>query len=40
MDMQSGQTGRGGLMNNLWAQLAILAVVVVVAVVFAAKYLW
>jgi hypothetical protein len=30
----------GGLANNFWAQMAILAIVVVVAVVLAATYLW
>jgi anti-sigma-K factor RskA len=30
----------GGLANNFWVQMVILAIVVVVVVVLAAKYLW
>ena len=30
----------GGLANNLWVQMAVLAIVAVVAVALAAKYLW
>ena len=40
MDTQSGQTGRGGLLNNLWLQLALIAIGTVVLIVVAAKYLW
>ena len=40
MNMQSSQAGRGGLLNNLWVQLAAVAIVVVILIVLAAKYLW
>ncbi len=40
MNKQSSQAGRGGLLNNLWVQLAALAIVVVILIVLAAKYLW
>jgi hypothetical protein len=30
----------GGLANNFWVQMVILAVVAVVVVALAAKYLW
>jgi hypothetical protein len=38
--MQSGQAGRGGLLNNIWAQMALLAIVGVILVAVAAKYIW
>jgi len=40
MNMQSSQTGRGGLANNLWVQLALLVIVTAVVIALAAKYLW
>lgn len=40
MNMQSGQTGRGGLLNNFWAQMALLAIVVIVLIALAVKYIW
>ena len=40
MNMQSSQTGRGGLLNNLWVQLALLVIVTAVVIALAAKYLW
>jgi hypothetical protein len=40
MNMQSGQSGPGGLFNNLWLQLALLVIGAVVLLVVAAKYLW
>ena len=40
MDTQSGRTGRGGLLNNLWLQLALIAIGTVVLIAVAAKYLW
>ena len=30
----------GGLLNNFWAQMALLAIVVIILVVLAARYLW
>ncbi len=30
----------GGLANNIWVQMVILAIVAVVVVALAAKYLW
>jgi hypothetical protein len=39
MNTQSGQAGRD-LLNNFWAQMAILAIVVIVVLAFAAKYIW
>jgi hypothetical protein len=38
MTMQENKLG--GLANNFWAQMGILAVVAVVVVAIAAKYLW
>jgi len=40
MDMQSSQTGRDGLLSNFWAQMALLAIVVVILIALAAKYIW
>jgi hypothetical protein len=40
MNMQTGQTGRGGLLDSFWAQMALLAVVVIVLIALAAKYIW
>jgi hypothetical protein len=39
MTMQSDNKGHG-LANNFWAQMAILAIVVIVVIALAAKYLW
>jgi anti-sigma-K factor RskA len=39
MNTQSGHAGRG-LLNNFWAQMAVLAIVVIVALALAAKYIW
>ena len=38
MTMQENKGG--GLAHNLWAQMAVLTVVVVVVIVLAAKYVW
>ena len=40
MKIQSGQTGRGGLLNSFWAQMALLAVVGIIVIALAAKYIW
>jgi len=40
MNMQNGQAGRGGLLNNLWLQFGLLAIVVIVLIALAAKYIW
>jgi hypothetical protein len=40
MDMQSGHTGRGGLLNSLSVQLGLLAIVVIVLLVIAWRYIW
>jgi hypothetical protein len=40
MNMQSSQTTGGGLLSNLWVQLALLIIGTVVLIGFAAKYLW
>ena len=37
MNMQSG---RGGLLNNFWAQMALLAIVTVIVIALAAQYIW
>ena len=39
MTMHSDNKGRG-LINNLWVQMAILAIVIIVLIALAAKYLW
>ncbi len=37
----NGQTGsKGGLANNFWLQIGILAIAVIVLIAFAAKYIW
>jgi hypothetical protein len=33
-------TGRGRLLDNVWAQIALLAIVALIVIVLAAKYLW
>ena len=40
MNTQSGQMGRGGLLSNIWLQLALLCIVAVILIALAAKYLW
>jgi len=40
MNMQSGHTSRAGLLNNPWAQMALTAIVIVILIALAAKYLW
>jgi hypothetical protein len=40
MNMQSGQTGRGGLLDSFWAQMTLLAIVVIVLIALSAKYIW
>jgi hypothetical protein len=40
MNMQSGQTGRGGPFSNLWVQLALLVIAAVILVGLAAKFIW
>lgn len=40
MNMQSGQTGGGGLFNNLWVQLALLVIAAIIMVALAAKFVW
>ena len=39
MTIQSDNKGRG-FANNFWAQMAVLAIVLIVVIVFASKYLW
>jgi LPS O-antigen subunit length determinant protein (WzzB/FepE family) len=39
MTMPSDSKGRG-LVNNLWAQMAILTIVAIIAIALAVKYLW
>jgi hypothetical protein len=39
MTMQENRTP-GGLANNFWVQMAVLAIVTVIVVALAAKYLW
>ena len=33
-------SNRGGLANNFWMQMAILAIAVIVVIALAAKYIW
>ena len=40
MAMQENNRTPGGLANNFWVQMVILAIVAVVVVSLAAKYLW
>lgn len=40
MNTQSGQAGRGGLLSNFWAQMAVLAIIMIVLIALAAKYIW
>jgi hypothetical protein len=40
MNTQSGQTGHDGLLNNLWLQLALIAIGTIVLIAVAVKYLW
>ena len=40
MNMQRSLTGLGGLVNNLWVQLALLVIVTAVVIALAAMYLW
>lgn len=40
MNMQSGQTGRGGLFSNLWVQLALLVIAAIILVALATKFIW
>ena len=40
MNMQSSQMNHGGLLSNLWVQLALLVIVAAIVVALAAKYLW
>ena len=39
MNLQS-QTSSGGLLSNAWVQFAVLAVVVLIVIALAAKYIW
>ena len=39
-NIHSGQAGLGGLLNNLWAQMALLAAGGVILVILAAAYIW
>jgi hypothetical protein len=39
-NMQSGQAGRDGLLNNIWVQTALLAIVGVILVTLTAAYIW
>jgi hypothetical protein len=39
MTMQSDHKGRG-FANNFWAQMAVLAIVLIVVIMLASKYLW
>ncbi len=40
MTMQSDNKGGHGLSNNLTAQMAILAIAVLVLIVIASRYIW
>jgi len=41
MNMQNSQTSHGGgLLSNLWVQLALLIIGTLVLIGFAAKYVW
>jgi hypothetical protein len=40
MNKQSGQTGPGGLFNNLWVQLALLVIAAIILIALAAKFIW
>ncbi len=34
------QTNKGGLVNNLWVQIGVFAIVAIILIALAAKYLW
>jgi hypothetical protein len=38
--MDARTNNKGGLVNNLWVQVGALAIVVIILVALAAKYLW
>jgi hypothetical protein len=38
--MNTQSRGRGSLLYDLWAQLALLAVVALILILLAAKYVW
>jgi len=40
MNTQTNRTALHGVFNNVWAQTGLLAVVVVVLIVLAARYVW
>lgn len=40
MNILSGHTGRGGLLNNFWAQVALVAIVAAIVIALAAQYIW
>ena len=40
MNMHSGQTGGGGLFNNLWVQLALLVMAAIILIALGAKFIW
>jgi hypothetical protein len=39
MTMHENKKGRG-LANNFWLQMAILAIVIIIVIALAAKYMW
>ena len=40
MNMQTNRTALQGMLNNVWAQIGLLAGVVVILIVLAARYVW
>jgi hypothetical protein len=40
MNSQSDHAGHGGLLNNFWAQVALVAIVAVIVIALAAQYIW
>ncbi len=38
--MDAQKSNKGGLVNNIWVQMGALAIVAIVLIALAAKYLW
>jgi len=38
--MDAQRNNQGGLANNLWIQMSALAIVAIILIALAAKYLW
>jgi hypothetical protein len=38
--MDARTSNKGGLVNNLWVQMGVMAIVVIIAIALAAKYIW